>query len=86
MLEPVTYTAPAHWACALINGDDSGLEESDAQAAQAWAESLPGPIVSCGDESPDPWFSWHHDAQAFTGRLGCTVTDYTVLTERGAEE
>lgn len=29
MLNPVTFTAPAHWASALINGDRSGLSDED---------------------------------------------------------
>ena len=28
------YTLYAHWACALINGDDSGMEEEDINALE----------------------------------------------------
>lgn len=81
MLEPVTYTAPAAWACALVNGDDSGLEESDAQAAQAFAESLPGPIVGAETEGPDaPGFLVWHDARQWCP-LAADCAAFLVLVE-----
>lgn len=82
MLEPVTYTAPAAWACALVNGDDSGLENCDTQAAQAFAESLPGPIVDAqaeGDESPG-FLTWHDARPWAPWAADCAL--YTVLIER----
>ena len=77
-----TFTAPAAWACALVNGDDSGLEESDAQAAQALAESLPGPIDDSqveGDDSPR-FLTWH-DARPWCP-LAAECALYVVLVER----
>ena len=31
-METCTYTLPAHWASALINGDFTGLDEADEEA------------------------------------------------------
>ena len=43
-----TYTAPAIWASALVNGDYSGLDAADTLACRAWQEGiLPAKVVSC---------------------------------------
>lgn len=78
------YNAPAHWACALINGDDSGLEESDAQAVEKWAATLPGPVVSCSSEEDSPGFLTWHDARDVCPYASDCLT-YTVLVERGRD-
>jgi hypothetical protein len=45
-------TLPAHWASALVNGDESGLEDEDCKAIDAWVRSDPHlRVVSCADES-----------------------------------
>lgn len=63
MIDCTTATAPAHWACLFVNGDDSGMESSDVKAAEAWAESLaPWRVVSVGDSVG---FMRYHDAHAF---------------------
>jgi len=69
-------TLPAHWACALINGDFSGLEESEAQELEAWqsAASAEG-FGFCVDVSEEPFFSKYHDASEFV--LACDCLDFT---------
>ena len=55
-----TATAPAYWASYLINGDDSGIEDDERQAADDWIERLGfGCPVSC---EPDSEFTVYHDA------------------------
>lgn len=77
------YTAPASWASALINGDDSGLEDSDARACAAWAKTLPGPIVSCSSEHDGPGFLTWHDARDVAPYAADCLT-YTVhATKKG---
>ncbi len=51
-LKPFTFPAPAHWASYFINGDYSGLEPSERQAADRFLcnQGLPAP-VSCADET-----------------------------------
>ena len=55
-------TLPAYWVSALVNGDFSGLEESeekrckaeiDLMAAQGWS------VVSTMDDQ-EPRFTWHY--------------------------
>lgn len=69
-----TYTLPAYWASYLINGDDSGISDSDRANADAWLEfrKLPSP-VSCSDEA---WFGYP-DAP-LNGPAG-NVLDFTFL-------
>jgi hypothetical protein len=71
-----TYTLPAFWASALVNGDRSGLEPADIAALDAWlAQTFPhgANCVSCGDKESD--FRWRHDASPHV--LACNVSEYT---------
>lgn len=73
MLTTDTVTLPAHWASAIFNGDESGLEEEDANLLQKWYEENPGlDIVDVGE----PYFS--HDIGDGSGLAG-DVADYFVL-------
>jgi hypothetical protein len=46
-----TFTAPAHWASALINGDRTGLSEDDEQALDDYLAQHPqhASPAGCGD-------------------------------------
>lgn len=75
-IETAEFTAPAAWASYLINGDSSGLDfytPGETEKADAWAESLPGPIVDCRDAGFIHW----HDARAFLP-LAADCQFYTV--------
>jgi hypothetical protein len=56
-MRTLTAIAPAYWASLLINGDASGMEEHEVEAAEAWLvrEGLPSP-VSC---EPAGFYSFH---------------------------
>lgn len=60
------FTLPAHWASALINGDESGLTDEECTEIAGWLESHPelGECISCDD---DPEFRTKNDA----GTLAC---------------
>jgi len=64
------YDLPAYWASYLINGDASGISDSDKQNCDAWLEhkKLPAPC-DCSEES--------HFGR-FEG-LGCDLLEYTFL-------
>ncbi len=50
--ESEEYTAPSCWASYLINGDASGIDDSDVKEADAFIESVNlGAPVGCSDES-----------------------------------
>jgi hypothetical protein len=76
-LEVLEGTAPSYWASYFINGDSSGMEESEIKQADQFAEWLGGNIVSCSDESD---FMSHHDARQF-GVLAADCVTYTALVE-----
>lgn len=73
-LEPVTGIGYSCWASYLINGDASGIEDSERAAADAFAEYMGGPIVSCGDDE----FFGTPDAG---GNLRGDCVEYTALIE-----
>jgi hypothetical protein len=79
-LETVTGTAPSYWASYFINGDSSGMDESEIRQADAFAKWLGGSIVDCGEESE--FMSWH-DARQF-GTLAANCCTYTALVESPA--
>jgi hypothetical protein len=67
LIETDTTTAPAYWACLLINGDGSGMEDPDEKAANDWAESLlPWYVVGIDDENEGGGFLRYHDAAQFS--------------------
>jgi hypothetical protein len=80
-LEVLEYTAPAHWASLAVNGDDSGMEDDDAAAANAWLASLPGPVVSVSEEGEGPGFLRWHDAAAFMP-LAADCATFTILINK----
>ena len=56
-----TYTLPAYWASALVNGDVLGMDAQDLIYIRRWLDAHPelGACLTCSDESE---FRWHHDA------------------------
>lgn len=80
-IETETYTLPAHWACALIYGDYSGLEDADQEELDRWLEAeQPGYCIDCAEE---PYFATSNDA----GTLAGDVIEYTfhVIDDRERE-
>lgn len=72
----VRINAPSHWASALINGDESGMEEGEIAELAAWlkAEDLTeAEAVDCGDESSFGRFYFHVQNR----ELGCDLVEYT---------
>jgi hypothetical protein len=60
----IDYVLPEHWACALINGDESGMEQSDIDEMDRFlGREMPG---SCVDMS-DSWFAHRNDATSLGG-------------------
>lgn len=65
-----TYTAPAYWASALVNGDSSGLDDHESTSIDAWLDYNDNPnIVSCSDAAY---------IGGFDG-LMCSMLDYQAL-------
>lgn len=64
-----TYTLPAYWASALINGDYSGLEDGEEDEINAWLGDHPR--LSCVDVG-EPYLG-RYDG------LICDVATFTFL-------
>lgn len=79
MFDVETYDLPEHWASALINGDESGLEDEDAAALGRWESATRGAdSFFCVDVSDSGGgdFRRYHDAEPF-GVLACDVATFT---------
>jgi hypothetical protein len=77
-MQTIDLLLPSHWACALINGDLSGLDEEDDKSFEAFVDDMLKEYgscrcISCGD---DPDFRRWHDAVAY-GVLACDVDIFT---------
>jgi len=64
-----TYVLPAYWASALINGDNSGLEDDEIKEIDNFCKGM-GPCIDVSDENE---FSWTNDANG----LGGSVATFT---------
>ncbi len=66
-----TYILPAYWASYLINGDDSGISDTDKKNADFFLEyNNLGLPLSCSEES---FFKWGNDFDT----MGGDVLEYT---------
>jgi len=89
-IETDTVTLPAYWACALVNGDVSGMEDSEIAAMErhiatvlepfGWHVSDVARDAETG-EPCEPYFTWQFalyggDAQ------GGDVLDYVVFRDK----
>ncbi len=75
-----TYTLmlPTHWACALINGDESGMDDDEIAMLNEFVDNTVRVYGSCHcvDVSEDTEFMRWHDAAPY-GVLACDVAEFT---------
>lgn len=75
-------TAPASWASALVNGDESGLDAQEQTLLAAWRKRMDAPnVVGIWEDDKtgeplEPWFSW---------QFGTIVPEYGAIGIRGGE-
>ena len=78
-MQTTTYTLPAHWACALINADCSGMDDDEIQALDLWlSDNSPGYCLDC---SEDPEFCHSHDADGYALAGDCLTYTFTAFEE-----
>lgn len=71
MIKTEEFLLPAHWACYLINGDETGYTPAEVEEIQEWEIAhAPGPCIGCGDAVE---FCWLGD----DGVLGADRTTFT---------
>lgn len=68
-----TYKLPAFWAPYLINGDESGYQESEVKTINDWLDE--NGLSNCVDVQGEPDFCTYHDAHHFV--LACNCLEYT---------
>tara|TARA_R110002020_G_scaffold404394_1_gene614482 strand:+ start:164 stop:403 length:240 start_codon:yes stop_codon:yes gene_type:complete len=74
-LETIEFTLPIYWACYLINGDASGLNDGEQEEIDAFTEKeREGKAISWADVS-EPWFAHSNDANG----LGGDVATFTAI-------
>lgn len=63
-IKTVTAMLPAHWAVALINGDESGMEDEEIAQLNEFVDDMVRTYGSCHcvDVSEDTQFMRWHDA------------------------
>lgn len=88
--EPFELIGAACWASALINGDYSGLDESETAALNQWlAIELNGDrrrvldikraVDAVDNESEDPWFSWSFGLFTHSDTRGGELLTYIAI-------
>lgn len=77
-----TYTLPAGWGWYLINGDDSGLESSEALEVRDWLKGRPW-LGCCLDMQNETEFSWKNDANYLGGSVADFVFSVNLTRESG---
>jgi len=75
----IWFQIPAQWANALLNNDETRLENVTKQELQAFRQFMyhyveTGDVLSMGQS---PYFSKHHDARPY-GVLPCDVVDVKI--------
>lgn len=72
-----TLVLPACWASALINDDESGLDDAEIETISMFMEAVePGRCVGCSDA---PFFARTHDAIDFAKAGDCLEFQFQVI-------
>ena len=64
------YKVPSYWACALMYGDFTGIEEDELRAIHKFIDETPRYFVTIGEELG---FCWRHDAWKYWPYAGDCV-------------
>lgn len=77
-MKTVDYILPAHWASALLYGDETGLDDDDSAALAAFlageSDTIAGTCLDVQDDGDN--FRTYHDAQPY-GVLACDCATFT---------
>ena len=77
-MKTASYILPEHWASALIDGDDTGLDDRETKALNLFVEYMVEKHGACRclDVGEDSDFKKYHDAREY-GVLACNVSEFT---------
>lgn len=84
--ETICIDLPAHWLSPLINGDLTGLSDTEAIMFQRWLADTAGDVAHgrmfhVGDVSDETFFARYHDAVEY-GMLACDCITVDLMVER----
>ena len=82
MYEPTILTLPEHWACPLLYGDVSGLDDQEEAALDAFLADHPNLFLA--DVDDESQFCRRHDATHY-GVLACQCHLFTFLPTENEE-
>jgi hypothetical protein len=74
MIKTISLDLPSLWACPLINGDESGLEDEEQEQLDAWLKDNPN--LYCIDVSEETFFYTYHSGREY-GVLPCDCAEFT---------
>lgn len=79
-MQTVQYILPIHWACALVNGDETGIDDTDQAALDTFIADMVQKYGSCHciDVIDDEGFMRYHDAQPY-GVLACMASTFIFI-------
>ena len=82
-MKTTSYLLPEHWACALINGDESGLDDCEQEALDSFVAYMVEKhgACHCVDVGEHCGFVKYHDAQEY-GVLACDVANFIFDVKR----
>ena len=79
---------PAHWASAIVNGDETGMDDADRASFNAWIDWFQaecGTIITCSGFSDEPQFVKYHGATR-QGVLAAMCHQYAFTTDTSVNE
>ncbi|MCB1865143.1 MAG: hypothetical protein KDG50_06905 [Chromatiales bacterium] len=72
-----TYTLPYFWSSYLVNGDHSGMDDSELKGILEWLAQFDAPH-HCVDVSEQSQFCWRHDAINYAKACSCYVYTFEI--------
>ena len=73
-IKTIALNLPLFWASALINGDESGLDDNEQEQLDDWIKDNPN--LCCIDVGEETFFSKYHEAADY-GVLACDCSEFT---------
>ena len=85
-MEVLELELPSFWASALVNGDESGLDDAETKILHAFENQMlkEYAVFYCVDVSEESWFQKLHDATRF-GVLACEVLKFSFAVKESVD-
>lgn len=74
------FLLPQHWACALVNADETGMSDEEITEMNEWLSDHPE-LGLCVDVSGEGEFAWTHDAIEYALACECATFTFEVIEQ-----